>query len=194
MRRIRLLAAVVVLGLTSTMLGMAAVTAPAASAQPPPCAGTSYFCILNVNSHLCLGIAGGKQDAEAVQYTCEAVANQEWYLGGAINDIYTQLRNLAFNGGQCLGVAGGNASEGAEVVGWSCLGTSHPDLYWWFTTYDGVDPLGFIENYKGQESELVLGVAGGSKSNGAEVVLWPASSSATNQQWDFCNLIACYLV
>ena len=179
MRRIRLLAAVAVLGVTSTILGMAAVTAPAASAQPLPCAGSTYGCIVNVNSHLCLGIAGKKQDAEAVQYTCEAVANQEWYMGGAINGIYTQLRNRAFNGNQCLGVAGGNASEGAEVVGWSCLGTSHPDQYWWFTTYDGVDPLGFIENYKGQTHELVLGVA---------------SSSATNQAWDFCNRIACALV
>jgi Ricin-type beta-trefoil lectin domain len=148
----------------------------------------SYSCIINVHSHLCLGIKGAAQDAEAVQYTCEAVANQEWYWGNAINSVFRQLKNEAFGGNQCLGVAGGSKTRGAEVVGWTCDGTGHPDQYWWPEVDIADAPIGPIENYHAQP--LVLGVAGGSAAVGAEIVLWNYQAAA-NQQWDFCNAAGC---
>jgi Ricin-type beta-trefoil lectin domain len=186
-RRIRLRATAAIFGAACIMLGLAAVTAPAAAAAGSPCTGTTYDCIVNVGSHLCLGITGGKQDAEAVQYTCEAAANQEWYWGSTISSVFRQLKNRAFNGDQCLGVAGGSTGEGAEVVGWTCLGTGHPDQYWW-AEVDGADaPIGPIENY---HSHRILGVSGASTKAGAEIVQWNWTGAA-NQEWDFCNAYGC---
>jgi len=92
MRRIRLLAAVAVLGLTSAMLGIAppagAATAlaghagelHAAAVQAPP-PQTEVFTLPNYNSHYCLGITNGEDNADAIQRDCTGSADELWNVG-----------------------------------------------------------------------------------------------------------------
>jgi len=186
MKRICLLTAAAGLSLATSMLGLAAATAPAAQAATRPSqpgtarnllgasaplhsgtAGDPFF-IVNYNSGLCLGISGGADDAPAVQWNCESVANQEWHVGAELGSTgYYQFVN---GDGQCLGIAGSSTSEGARAYGWTCNG--HHDQYWYATG-------GVAFNYNSGD---VLGVAGGSTAVGAAVVQWPFTGAA-NQYW-----------
>jgi hypothetical protein len=186
MKPIRLLTAAAALSLAGGMLGMAAATAPAAAAATasgqahasqiltassvPLQSGTASdpFFVVNDNSGLCLGISGGRSDAPAVQWNCEAVANQEWHWGSELGSTgYFQLIN---GDGQCLGIGGGSTRAGAPAYGWTCNG--HHDQYWFASG-------GVATDYN---SQLVLGVAGGSTAVGAAVVQWPYTGAA-NQFW-----------
>jgi hypothetical protein len=134
--------------------------------------------IYNTNSSRCLGIAGN--DAGIWNCTDAGNADQAWYWRGTFitgpdGIVYGMIENKK---GQCLGVAGGSTANGARIVGWTCL-PSHHDQYW---DYDCVYLLDAGQgcvlanlntpvnaySYGGK----VAGVAGGSKSNGAAVVLW----------------------
>ena len=126
------------------------------------------FFVVNANSGLCLGISGGADDAPAVQWTCETVANQEWHWGSELGSTgYYQLVN---GDGQCLGVAG--TSEGARIYGWTCTGAANQ--YW-----DPVDGKygTVLWDYN---SGMVVGVAG--TAVGAPVVQWDFTG-ALNQYW-----------
>src|SRR5208282_2958043 len=51
------------------------------------------FIIQNYNSGLCLGIAGGEDDASAVQWPCNGSANQSWHWGSGISGSFGHLIN-----------------------------------------------------------------------------------------------------
>jgi hypothetical protein len=191
-RKLRLLASVSVLGLAGGMLGMAA-AAPASAATTASHGGRSSDAIsnstvtfyvvnfnsLNVGEKLCLGISGGKDDAPAVQWDCNDSANQTWHWGDELGDTgYYQLVN---GDDQCLGVAGGSDTEGADVVGWTCLGSGHPDQYWTLDDASEADNFYPIFNY---HSGYVLGVAGNSYEVGASVVQWHFQDEPNNQYWE----------
>jgi Ricin-type beta-trefoil lectin domain-like len=132
--------------------------------------------LVNYNSHLCLGIAGGRANARAVQWNCNNSANQAWHWGAEYgNSGYYQLAN---GDNQCLGILGGSTAVGAQVVGWSCL-PGHRDQYWYMPglTCNGDYP---IANLK---SGQVVGVSGNSRSNGANVIQWPYQKKCNNQFW-----------
>jgi hypothetical protein len=197
MKRILLLIPAAALALASSLTaGTAsagtASTATASAATAPPVSGyisvsghTAITTIAdasnplepreNINSLKCLGITGGEDDAPAVQWTCNAAANQGWKTGSCNSAGWCQIVN---GDGECLGIAGGSASEGAQVVGWTCLGTGHPDQYWGGIPINANWDFAF-ENY---HSRMVLGVAGGSTAQGAAVVQWPFTN-APNQWW-----------
>jgi hypothetical protein len=142
--------------------------------------------IYNYNSgpagvNLCLGISGNNADAEAVQWPC-ATDGQTWYAGASISPGYTQIYWVRDGVHQCLGVAGGSTKPNAEVVGWSCLGTGHPDQYWFVddSLLGGCPGFEYLINYK---SGKVLGIAGNSYKAGAEAVIYGAQGACNNQQW-----------
>jgi hypothetical protein len=96
------------------------------------------------------------------------------------NSGYYQLIN---GDGQCLGVYGGSVSEGDTVVGWTCLGTSHPDQYWrWLA--DGNSSYYYLVDYNSGE---VVGVLGNSTSEGASIVQWDNQHTMNNQLWKLVN-------
>ncbi len=137
--------------------------------------------INNVQSDRCIGISGN----DAGIWNCTSNADQEWHQGATISGYYTQYIN---NKGQCLGVAGGSSANGARVVGWTCE-AGHKDQYWWhYCLLDGRACI-FI-NYDSPSNSLggggkVLGVAGGSESNGAAAVLWTNKNGDGDQNWIF---------
>jgi Ricin-type beta-trefoil lectin domain len=166
--KVRLTIAAAALGLTGTVLGLAVAT-PAYAATTTP--------IVNFNSGYCLGIAGGNDDAPAVQWTCDGSANQSWTQGSEYgNTSYFQIVN---GDGQCLGVLGGSTDEGAPVYGWTCLGPGHPDQYWTVVKSSTHHYVYFVNLNSG----LVLGVSGNSTTQGASVVQWANQNTPNNQLW-----------
>lgn len=188
-RRLRLLVIASVIGLGGA-LGLAAAPASAATAQHASTpsatgsgqaaritAGTPIDAIVNYHSGLCLGITGGEDDAAAVQWTCNGHPDQQWSVGGTNSAGYYQLVN---DDGECLGVAGGATAANSEVVGWSCLGTSHQDQYWYVDTSISCGGYYPIYNYK---SGRVLGVSANSTAVGAAVVIYGFQDTCNNQFW-----------
>ena len=181
-------------GLAATPAGAA--TAPADAADAADAAGVQHASasfsphtgkaeridathIHNFNSLLCLGIKGGNVSAPAVQWNCVNHGDQLWRTGKQIRDGYYQIIN---NDNRCMGVQGGSTREGAAVVGWKCLGTSHPDQYWQIEggTCYGVSGYFMLKNYK---SHYVVGVAGNSGRVGAAIVQWRDRGLCNNQVW-----------
>ena len=167
----------------------ARVAAPARAAPTPgsplttrttPHAGPrSSFLVRNHNSGKCLGTAGGLGNVDAVQWACgTSPGNQRWHWGRPVGD-YPGWYQLVNSDGDCLGISAGSTREGANAIGWGCLGSKHLDQYW--------APLGYscggdmpLENLK---SGYVLGVSGNSKMNGAHVVQWMFRDQCDNQFW-----------
>jgi hypothetical protein len=137
------------------------------------------FSLLNYNSLLCLGI---NSSGDAGQWYCTYQNDQAWHQGAQYGSSgYYQVINAK---GQCLGVSGASKSEGARVVGFSCLST-HKDQYW--TVRTSVSCSGYYPVYN-YNSGLVLGVSGNSLSNGAAVVQWPYQGKYCNNQfWGFIS-------
>lgn len=159
-----------------------------ASNRPEIAADAALGQIVNYNSNvvgipLCLGISGNNINAPAVQWDCDADA-QRWYTGATNSAGYYQIYWVTANGTkQCLGVAGGSTSPNAQVVGWNCLGTSHPDQYWLIGGYSCSKTYFPIWNYKA--SGRVLGVAANSTKQGAAVVIYGYQNMCNNQFWGF---------
>jgi galactose oxidase len=79
-----------------------------------------------------------------------------------------------------MGVSGGSLSPGATVVEWDCNG--HSDQEWIYVPTGGYAngwPLYNIENLN---SGQCLGVSGGSKALGAQVVQWSCNGHP-DQEW-----------
>jgi hypothetical protein len=173
---IRIFTATAALLLAGGMATGVARTAEAATTPRPAAADTSYYTIYNRHSGLYLGIAGGKNDAQAVIWPSNGAANQQWAPGGRVTGpggvIYYQVVNKS---GSCLGVGGGATNDGANVVGWTCLGPKHTDQYWECTAQ------GLFVNLKSQK---VLGVAGQGTTKGTDVVIW-ANNGTPDHYWDW---------
>jgi len=117
--------------------------------QAPP---AGKFTLPNYNSGQCLGVLDGANNTWAVQGSCKT-PDQTWTVGQEDGTSgYYQLIN---GSNECLGVNGGSTANGADVVGWQCLGTSSPDQYWaWvkagvYPTYD------YLVNYKSGQVLMV---------------------------------------
>jgi len=137
---------------------------------------------------LCLGISGNNTDADAVQWPC-ASDSQTWYEGATNSAGYYQIYWTTPSGTkQCLGVEGGLKTPLSQVVGWTCLGTSHRDQYWRedfnVSKTCAATGLSFFPIYN-YGSGLVLGVAANSYAAGADIVIYPyqANSPCNNQAW-----------
>jgi hypothetical protein len=139
---------------------------------------------------LCLGVTAGESNAPAVQWNCApGHPDQEWSVGveygsTGFYQIQNELTSPEDPEGQCLGVAGGVISEGAQVVGWDC-DAGHPDQYW---APVAICDDGLFEAYENLAAaqdgeEYVVGVAGNSNAFGAAVVLWQYQGVCNNQFW-----------
>lgn len=166
------------LTILSALIVTAGTLATLATAAAPASAVPGVY-VVNYNSGLCLGIAGDKNDADAVQWDCNGHADQIWHWGSQ-NSSYPGWYQLVNENGSCLGVAGGSLTEGAQVVGWTCLGSSHLDQYWFVESpFCG----GAYFPFEDLNSGLVLGVSGNSKNEGAAVVQWAYQDTCNNQFW-----------
>jgi hypothetical protein len=155
------------------------------SAIPAAGSSTATFEIVNWNSGLCLGIAGGGVDVQAVQFTCNGNPDQQWHWGNpnsAFPAWFQLVNGTNVAGGVCLGVAGGSVNSDAAIVGWHCLGSNHPDQYWAPITTpnpvcDGATP---IDNLN---SNFVVGVPGNSIANNTKLVQFTYQHQCNNQYW-----------
>lgn len=176
LRKSRLVASLAAL---VTAVGLAAFTGLGASA-------TTTTNIYNTNSGRCLGI---NSSGDAGIWNCTNAggrSDQTWHWGAKSSSMpngeaYYQLIN---GRGQCLGVAGGSTASGARIVGFRCI-ASHKDQYWQYNSVWGGCECGdgpVLANLQTPLSGLslggkVIGVSGGSKANGAPLVLWPNSTT-----------------
>ena len=120
----------------------------------------------------CIGISGGF----AGDWNCTTNPDQTWHWGPGNSFGYDELIN---GNGQCLAVSAGSVSQGARILGYSCLGTS--DQYWYRDpTSDSLYNYNAVFN--GSSTADVVGVSGASTANGAPLVLWRANGSA-DQKW-----------
>src|SRR4051812_23003076 len=116
----------------------------------------------NVNSHLCLTIAGGSRanNAPAVQYNCDRHPSRYWARIGPRNGNF-KLKNE--NSGLCLTIAGGSTGNNVRAVQYNCDG--HRSRYWRL-----VDAAGPGVQIRNLNSNRCLTIAGGSSANNAPVV------------------------
>jgi hypothetical protein len=82
--------------------------------------------------------------------------------------------------GQCLGVLGGNMTNGTPVVTWTCDG--NPDQTW--EIVNGFPGSGWVQIQNSQDPNKCLGVLGAATSDGSSLVIWDCNGS-WDQLWDF---------
>jgi hypothetical protein len=202
--KIRLLMAAALLGMAAVIT--ASIAAPAALAKthhpghsridsmrvhPGPRTGDP-FTWKNITDGMCLGIAANAYEGDAVQWKCNGSTNQDWAWGGELGS--TGFYQIVNGNNSCLGLAGGDHSNGTQVVGWQCYGT-HDDQYWtWFddaglcTTQSGdtityyFPIIDYLDNTN-TGGEEVVGVSGGSTSEGAKLVGYELNGDCNNQWW-----------
>lgn len=80
---------------------------------------------------------------------------------------------------QCLGVQGGNMTNGTHIVSWTCNG--HPDQTWEITGAPG-NNISTIRN--SQDTSKCLGVQASATGNGSILVIWDCNGH-TDQNWIF---------
>jgi hypothetical protein len=85
--------------------------------------------ITNLNSGLCLTVAGGDtaKNAKSVQYNCDSHPSRRWRYTRGTGGTF-QLVNV--NSGLCLTIAGGATDRDAVAVQYPCDG--HPSRNWQF--------------------------------------------------------------
>jgi hypothetical protein len=193
LRQLRVLAIMSVVGMGG-VLGLTAGPAGAATAHPARTTilasstdaasigpGYSFGPIYNAGTGWCLGITGGDDDAPAIQWNCNGDKDQQWHVGQA-NSAFPSYYQIVNDDNQCLGISGGKTTEDTQAVGWTCLGSSHMDQYWYIdlASCDGISDFSLWN----LGSEYVLGVQGGSITEGAPVVQFAwQSNTCNNQNW-----------
>jgi hypothetical protein len=80
--------------------------------------------------------------------------------------------------GECLGVLGGNMTNGTHVVTWTCNG--HADQTW--EIINGFPGSGFIQLRNSVNTNKCLGVLGAATSDGSNLVIWDCNGS-WDQEW-----------
>jgi hypothetical protein len=84
---------------------------------------------------------------------------------------------------ECLGVLGGDMTNGTAVVAWPCI--DHPDQKWEIQTTQGVPGgsiWGQIRNF--QNPDKCLGVLASTTFDGSRLVIWDCNGH-TDQYWFF---------
>jgi len=85
--------------------------------------------------------------------------------------------------GDCLGVLGGNMTNGTPIVQWPCNG--NPDQTWETQTINGGpgDPI-WTQIVDSQDTSKCLGVAGEGTADGSNLVIWDCNGNP-DQLWFF---------
>lgn len=159
---------------------------PANTARSPVRALNITGFEINNYDNLCLGIQGGREDAPAVQWTCQfpAPANQLWHWGSSNGAGWLQIRN---GSNQCLGVAGESKQLGALVYAWTCNG--HPDQYWLGGLVNDPGSLpGSYVVFQNYNSRLYLSVDGCNATRGALINQW-GFVNRTCQFWSWPHVL-----
>jgi hypothetical protein len=89
--------------------------------------------------------------------------------------------------GKCLGVLGGNMTNGTPVVQWSC--NSHPDQMWEIQTVSSIPGGNWTQIQNAENPSKCLGVLGSATSNGSNLVIWDCNGN-TDQNWLFQLAVA----
>lgn len=90
--------------------------------------------------------------------------------------------------GKCLGVLGGNMTNGTPIVQWTCNG--NPDQMWIIQTVNpgGIPGGNFTQIQNSQDPSKCLGVLGSATSDGSSLVIWDCNGSG-DQNWLFQQAI-----
>jgi hypothetical protein len=162
-------------------LGVPTATSAAAAAVPNAATATVYTEYTNngaaqIGALRCIGIANGW----AGLWDCTGRNDQYWAATGTPRWSPTWATNfyqMVNQSGQCLGVDAGSTASKARIRGWTCLPDA-PDQYW--ALFGGPHTLRFI-NFK---SNLVIGTAAGSVSNGTNLIQYDMlDSTHPDQYW-----------
>jgi hypothetical protein len=87
--------------------------------------------------------------------------------------------------GECLGVQGGDMTNGTPIVIWTCNG--HPDQTW--DIVGGSGGSGFVQLRNSQNTNKCLGVQAAATANGSKLVIWDCNASS-DQEWAFVPWMA----
>jgi hypothetical protein len=132
-----------------------------------PAYASSPAAIKNSNSHLCLGWV--QSSSKVGQYNCTGNADQEWYKVNPGGTFY----HIENEDGVCLYAADTVNGSQIKADAAACSGTGNTIWDW---GYDGGSTI------TGPYQPWVIGISAGSKSSGAQAVLWTANG-APNQNW-----------
>ncbi|MCO5973966.1 RICIN domain-containing protein [Actinoallomurus soli] len=132
----------------------------------------------NYNSGMYLDITGPSTNngSKVHQWTWTGADNQWWFrYDSNYGNVFTR-----YGSNKCMGVSGSSRSAGAPVVEWDCNGSS--DQQWIYIPTGGYANGWPLYNIINLNSQQCLGVTGGSKALGAQVVQWPCNGHP-DQEW-----------
>ncbi|GGU54515.1 glycosyl hydrolase family 95 catalytic domain-containing protein [Lentzea flava] len=134
---------------------------------------SGWFRLVNRRSGKVLDVtgAGSGDGAKVIQWTWSGSTNQQWQLASNADG---SARLVARHSGRVLTSPGGSA-QGAQLEQWTDTGGDHQ---WWKVVDAGGGYVQLVNVRTGWYAD----VDGGSQTDGAKVIQWPANG-ATNQQW-----------
>jgi Ricin-type beta-trefoil lectin domain len=165
-------------GLAVVLAGVTIAT-PAHAAIPPSGVKLNW---LNSTTNFCLGVAAGNvtNGTAIIVWACNGNTDQAW-TAESVNPFASGpylLRN-GTNRNKCLSVAAMSKNNGAVLVIWDCKAVgANSDQLWTFK--DGT--TSGTTNLVNVNSGLLMGVQGGSLSEGATVMQWQDLGHG-DQQW-----------
>jgi len=152
--------------------------------QPTPPLVNANYTVVNVNSGLCLDVAGGATTSgtNVDQATCSPSAGQIWLFTqtGNNSNYYVQPQTT---GNVCLDVSGGSENSGANVDQLTCSFASNQQ---WEVAPASNGTFYLISVSSG----LCLDVAASSNASGANVDQYTCTGQ-TNQQWNLTIWSGC---
>jgi hypothetical protein len=112
----------------AVLAGSLLAAAPAAAAPAAVRKAPSQFLLRNVNSGLCLTLAGGSTalNQSAVQYHCDTHRSRRWMLNNIAGTNKWFVKNV--NSGLCLTLAGGSTALNQVAVQYHC--DTHASRTW----------------------------------------------------------------
>jgi hypothetical protein len=158
----------------AAMLGLS-LTSGAVVAAPANAADIETFQIQNIHIEYCL-TSNGVSNSTAEVFSCNGSSNQAWHWGSHYIGDYRKLIN---GDGQCLGIADGSQSAGAQAVVWAC---NSSESQYWQAIQD--DPTTDAWAFVNMNSQLVIQVACDCTSEHATVDQAPEDPlTSPNQHW-----------
>jgi hypothetical protein len=141
-----------------------------------------YFTIINVKSKLALDISGGiaKDNASVIQYTPTGRDNQKWRLIENNNGTFTVVSKL--NEEYCLDLSGNTSANSTPIIVYT-KGTNKKNQQFFLNKVTPYIPNGTYKIQSVRSGQL-LDIEGGSLSNNARALSWPANGGL-NQQFTF---------
>jgi len=131
----------------------------------------------------CAGVAAGNVNTDGTQiiiWPCIVGAQDQQWTETRLNDTWFSLSNGS-NPNQCMGVAAGSVSHGAQMVIWHFYGSGNQ--YW----RKDPSPHPGCYYFTNLGSQLVMGVAGGKMSQGTPVIQWEQLTGHVDQEWCFAT-------